>query len=175
MMLIVSLLPMSADELPAWHVKQNEAYVAERMAEGETARQAEDAASSSAARYFPNGKPLDGHLVLNVMASDDTVTNDITANNTAAGAPTTYSVGSIWIGPRDIEAPEHWWVWGVDIDDTQRGNGFGRRAMELAEGLARNHGATTLGLNVFGHNTVARSLYESLGYEPTAINMRKPL
>ena len=47
--------------------------------------------------------------------------------------------------------------------------------MTLAEEAARNHGATELGLNVFGHNAVARSLYESMGYQTTAVNMRKSL
>ena len=30
-------------------------------------------------------------------------------------------------------------------------------------------------LNVFGFNTTARGLYESLGYETTAVQMRKEL
>jgi ribosomal protein S18 acetylase RimI-like enzyme len=33
---------------------------------------------------------------------------------------------------------------------------------------------TSLGLNVHGHNTVARSLYHSLGYEVMTQQMRKP-
>jgi ribosomal protein S18 acetylase RimI-like enzyme len=32
---------------------------------------------------------------------------------------------------------------------------------------------TSIGLNVHGQNTVARSLYESLGYEVTAMQMKK--
>jgi ribosomal protein S18 acetylase RimI-like enzyme len=32
-----------------------------------------------------------------------------------------------------------------------------------------------LGLHVFGHNHGARRLYDSLGFEPTSITMRKPL
>ena len=34
---------------------------------------------------------------------------------------------------------------------------------------------TSLGLNVHGQNMVARSLYESLGYEVTAMQMKKPV
>ncbi len=36
-------------------------------------------------------------------------------------------------------------------------------------------GATDLGLNVFADNTTALGLYESLGYQPTAYQMVKPL
>ncbi len=47
--------------------------------------------------------------------------------------------------------------------------------MELAEAEARLRGATELGLNVFGHNQVARQLYESMGYTATSIQMKKNL
>ena len=47
--------------------------------------------------------------------------------------------------------------------------------MELAEVEARAGGATELGLNVFGHNQVARQLYESMGYVATSIRMNKNL
>lgn len=67
------------------------------------------------------------------------------------------------------------WVFYVEVDEARRGSGLGRAAMVLAEEDARAHGATELGLNVFGPNTVARHLYESLGFEPTAINMVKQL
>jgi len=45
--------------------------------------------------------------------------------------------------------------------------------MELAEAEARSRGASELELNVFGHNQVARQLYESMGYTATAIRMKK--
>jgi len=61
------------------------------------------------------------------------------------------------------------------IPPEQRGHGFGRQAMLLAEKLAGEHGATTIGLNVFAENVAARSLYASLNYEETALQMRKPL
>jgi hypothetical protein len=49
------------------------------------------------------------------------------------------------------------------------------KAMLLAEGEARSHGMTSLGLNVHGQNKVARSLYDSLGYDVMAQQMKKPL
>ncbi|KQN41066.1 N-acetyltransferase [Frigoribacterium sp. Leaf44] len=48
-------------------------------------------------------------------------------------------------------------------------------AGETPEQAAARHGAETLGLNVFGYNEVARHLYESLGYETTAVQMKKPV
>ncbi|WP_346426683.1 GNAT family N-acetyltransferase [Streptomyces sp. YIM 130001] len=61
------------------------------------------------------------------------------------------------------------------IDADQRGQGFGRAAMVLGEEYARAQGAHTLGLSVFGFNTGARGLYESLGYETTSVKLHKRL
>jgi ribosomal protein S18 acetylase RimI-like enzyme len=47
--------------------------------------------------------------------------------------------------------------------------------LKLAEEFARNRGATKLELNVFGNNTVARGLYESLGYRISTVHMSKVL
>jgi ribosomal protein S18 acetylase RimI-like enzyme len=44
-----------------------------------------------------------------------------------------------------------------------------------AEREAAAEGATTIGLNVHAPNTVARHLYESLGYEVHAIRMSKKI
>jgi ribosomal protein S18 acetylase RimI-like enzyme len=105
-------------------------------------------------RFAPLPPP--GHLVF-------TVEHDDTA------------VGALWIGPLRPEQPTHYWVWDITIDEAHRGRGFGKETMLLAEREARSVGATELGLNVFGSNTIARHLYESLGYAPTSIRMSKSL
>lgn len=81
-------------------------------------------------------------------------------------------VGELWVGPFDDD-PQRWWVWDVAIDEPYRGRGLGRAAMVLAERLAGEHGATSIGLNVFARNEVARGLYRSLGYEEASVQMRK--
>ena len=47
--------------------------------------------------------------------------------------------------------------------------------MLLAEGEAAARGMVSVGLNVLGNNTVARGLYDSLGYQVTAQQMKKVL
>jgi len=81
-------------------------------------------------------------------------------------------VGFLWIAPQS-EGSDAWWVFDIAVEENHRGAGYGRAAMQLAEKAAAEHGASTLGLNVFGYNTVARGLYDSLGYETTAVQMRK--
>ena len=84
-------------------------------------------------------------------------------------------VGSLWIGPQSIGTTTAWWVWDIAIDERFRGRGLGRAAMLLAEEAVRENGGTVLGLNVFGFNTAARRLYESLGYDTASLRMQKVL
>ncbi len=85
------------------------------------------------------------------------------------------TVGYVWIGPDATDDSGAWRVWSVVIDDDKYGRGFGRAAMHLAEEYAREQGATSIGLQVFGDNTSARVLYESLGYVAASLTMRKTL
>jgi ribosomal protein S18 acetylase RimI-like enzyme len=83
-----------------------------------------------------------------------------------------HRIGIVWLNiPPDGPAS----VYDVEVEPALRGKGYGRAVMLVAESYARSHGATTLRLHVFGGNTVARSLYESLGYETTNVMMSKSL
>jgi GNAT superfamily N-acetyltransferase len=66
-------------------------------------------------------------------------------------------------------------VFFVQIDEAHRGKGLGRATMFAAEEWTHARGGNRIGLSVFGPNTVARSLYDSLGYEAIAISMYKDL
>jgi GNAT superfamily N-acetyltransferase len=67
-------------------------------------------------------------------------------------------VGELWIAEREGSL----WIYDVHVQDGHRGRGFGRDAMLLAEAEARNRGFSRIGLNVFGGNAVARTLYLSI-------------
>ena len=47
--------------------------------------------------------------------------------------------------------------------------------MNAGEEYVRGLGASTMALNVFAQNDVARSLYDKLGYLVTNVNMQKEL
>ena len=81
----------------------------------------------------------------------------------------------MWVGPHPQGLEDARWIYDIEIDDEHRGRGLGRAALTLAEEHAASTGARTLGLNVFGQNTVARGLYASAGYRETAIIMSKAL
>jgi ribosomal protein S18 acetylase RimI-like enzyme len=142
--------------MTAFLTRSRNDYIAERVAAGDDVSTATRAADETIAASFPDGKAAARHLVFRL--EDD-------------GHP----IGSLWIGPAHADDPNAWWVWDIAIDEGSRGQGYGKAAMLLAEHEARTRGATVIGLNVFGTNTIARHLYESLGYTTVAIRMSKAL
>jgi ribosomal protein S18 acetylase RimI-like enzyme len=146
---------MPADRLPGWIQAGHEQYIESRMRAGESREVAEARARASREENFPGDQPLDSHRVFDVVVDD-------------------HAVGQLWIGPLDGR-PADYWVYDIEIAEEHRRRGYARRALELGEFEARALGATSLGLNVFGYNTGAKELYDSLGYEVTATQMRKPL
>ncbi len=153
----VSLRPLTDQELSEFIEEDAERYVEERVKSGERPDAARRIAREQSEALFPSGAPGDGQLLFGVLDHDGT------------------AVGTLWIGPQPAGEPGSFWVWDVRIDEKHRGKGYGRETMALAEVEVRNRGATQLGLNVFGHNRVARHLYESMGYTATAIRMKKIL
>jgi ribosomal protein S18 acetylase RimI-like enzyme len=152
----VRLRPMTASEISAFAQHQQGKYVADRVAAGETPAHAQEQADQQWERYFPAGGAADGHRLHHVVDGAEVV-------------------GQLWLGPSPDGKPGADWIYYIEVDEAVRGRGYGRAAMLLAEQDARQHGAVELGLNVFGPNKVARKLYESVGYEATAINMVKQL
>jgi ribosomal protein S18 acetylase RimI-like enzyme len=89
----------------------------------------------------------------------------------AGGRP----VGWIWVALPRPSRPGTAWIYMVAVDEDQRGKGYGRAVMLAAEAELARRGVPKLGLNVFGHNTNAIRLYESLGFQVTEQQMAKRL
>jgi ribosomal protein S18 acetylase RimI-like enzyme len=151
------LRPFTEDELSAFVESDLEHYIEERVNAGEPRDVARRVATEQIEGLFPDGRPAPRQLLFRVVDDDGN------------------AVGTLWVGPRQADRPEAFWVWDVEIDEAHRGKGYGRAAMVLAEAEALHCGASELGLNVFGHNHAARRLYESLGYTATSTQMRKAL
>lgn len=152
------LRPVSRAEFEAWLPRLMAGYAELITASGAMpARAARDKARRDIGRSFCGGFATPGQFVFRIMAGD-------------------VAVGWLWLAVPGPEPDPHMaWVSDIEIEAAFRGRGYGRAAMRLAEQEARSRGMTSLGLNVHGQNTVARSLYESLGYETTALQLRKPL
>lgn len=59
------------------------------------------------------------------------------------------------------------------IEEPYRGKGFGKITFLALDEKLQQIGAKTVGLHVFGHNTIAFDLYKKMGYEVTNISMKK--
>lgn len=152
----VSLRDMSDAEFSEFLVASRQAYVAERITSGESAADAARTVNEMSRELFPGDEPSPGHRFY-ALEEDGT------------------RVGSLWLGPPTDERPGEWWVWDIVIDESCRGRGLGKACMLLAEREVSAQGATSLGLTVFGHNPIARHLYDSLGYREVSTRMSKPL
>ena len=150
------LRPLGEDDLAAWLVTSVADYADDLEAAGLSRAAAENKATEATRREFPHGRPAAGQHVYSIRVADE-------------------HVGVLWLSAGPADDPTNWWILDIVVFDRFRGRGHGRRAMLLAETEAARLGAAKLTLNVFARNAAARSLYESLAYEPTKIVMEKPL
>jgi ribosomal protein S18 acetylase RimI-like enzyme len=153
----VSVRPVRDDEYPAWLERVKAGYTASMIDEGgvdeETARTKSE---HDHAALLIDGPATEGQHLF-VVEDDGEV------------------IGSLWLADRSDDLGRTMFVYAVGIDEAFRGRGAGRAAMEFAEDVARERGHSSITLNVFGGNDVARGLYRSLGYSEQAVLMKKDL
>ena len=136
--------PMSDAEFAGWRAKTVEGYAADMANSGSMSAGA--AAKASADQFnqlLPDGLGTPGHSFLCLEAAGEVVATN-------------------WICHQRM--PGMSWVFGVEVSEGHRGRGYGRAAMFIGEQVSLEAGDTHLALNVFGQNTVAISMYESMGY-----------
>jgi ribosomal protein S18 acetylase RimI-like enzyme len=153
----IRLRTMTAAEFEDWRSRAVAGLAAERVRAGHwDAEHAETRAAQETDSLLPDGPGTPKMLLL--MAE------------TPSGDP----LGLVWIG-LDRPRPGCAWLYEIEINPEHQGEGYGRALLQAAEQESARRGVSKLGLNVFGGNTVARHLYESSGYQITAMNMRKDL
>ena len=132
-------------------------YAADKVRAGAWSQaEAEGRAARDVDGLLPEGSATQGHLLYSVR--DDSV-----------GA----EVGTVWFALRDSGVGRSVWIYDIIIHEDFRRRGYASRTLELVEERARDLGAKSVELHVFGHNHGARALYEKLGYNETSITMAK--
>ena len=149
----VTLRPITDTEYPSWRDRAAASFAAGiGPARGLTADEALKLAHEETVKLLPDGPATEHHLIWLAWASD-------------------VPVGSLWISTQS-RIP---FIYGIEVDGDQRGKGYGRAIMIAGEEECRRLGHSRLDLNVFGDNSTAIGLYESLGYTVTSQQMRKEL
>ncbi|MGM0901135.1 MAG: GNAT family N-acetyltransferase [Bacillota bacterium] len=81
-------------------------------------------------------------------------------------------MGVIWLAQK---TEEKGYIYDINIEEEYQGFGYGKEAMKQIENVGQKLGMKKIGLHVFGHNKVARGLYEKLGYQTTNVLMEKEI
>ena len=153
----VHLRPMRPDEYSAFISGSKAGYTHDMVVHGGMPpAAAERKSEEDHAAILPDGLATAGQWIYAVEAEGE-------------------AVGHLWVAERGTPERRTLYIYGVEIDEAHRGRGFGRTAMQLAEGEARARGIDRVELNVFGGNEVARGLYRALGYVEIAVQMGKDL
>lgn len=85
------------------------------------------------------------------------------------------NIGILWFADRSESPEPAAFIYDFEIQEEFRGRGYGAQALGALEAKVRAAGLNKLSLHVFGHNRVARSLYQKMGYEETNVLMSKDL
>ena len=136
------LVPMTDAEVTAYRDGAVATYARSREEAGESAELAMKTSVASFDELLPDGRPGSGHHLFHVRHEGQVA-------------------GIVWVC---LRWPAQAWVYDVEVDPDRRGRGLGAAAMVHAARWTRSRGVPWLGLNVFGPNAHARSLYERLGY-----------
>ena len=154
---VAHLRALRPDELPAFMEDSIRSYAEGIETQGgQTAEFARQKSEADHAAILPQGLETPGHWIHVVEAGGE-------------------RVGLLWLAERDSGGRRVLFIYDIEIDEAQRGKGYGRAAMELAEGEAKALGIGRIELNVFGGNGVARRLYRSMDYVETSVQMAKDL
>ncbi|WP_238164547.1 GNAT family N-acetyltransferase [Kribbella pittospori] len=149
----VTLRPMTETEFQQWKDRNAESFAAGiGPARGLSPAEALEFAHRETDKLLPDGRASENNLIW--MACDGD-----------------HAIGSLWISTK----PRIPFIYGIEVDSGHRGKGYGRAIMLAGEEECRRLGYTQLDLNVFGNNTTAIGLYNSLGYTVTSQQMRKEL
>lgn len=150
---------MTPAEFTAFHAHAIVEYAAAHTSVGNWSEaEALEKSTQAINELLPQGENTEQTLVLTALDSESK------------------AIGYLWIVlQRRGGAPGEAWIYDIELYEEFRGKGYGRALLEVAEKEAKSHGVKKLGLNVFGNNSIARSLYDSAGYETTAIQMMKDL
>ncbi len=151
------LRPMSQEEYVVWRESSERGYAAEIAVSRDLDP---DAALAQSAGEFASLLP-DG------LASPDMHLFTAVVDDEPAG------IG--WFELRQRASGTSAWIYDIRLDGDRRGQGLGRTLLEALHDAARDLGATSMTLNVFGDNPTAIRLYETSGYTVTAQQMRREL
>lgn len=153
---LIQLIPMIDSEYAIWSVESKDNYRNEIISNGYTFAEAQKKADEDMQKLLPLGLQSPDQYIFSIKNNDEWV-------------------GTLWFAVKGAADNRKAFIYDIILKDSTRGKGYGKKAMKLLESEVKKLGLRHIGLHVFGHNKIARNLYNSLGYEITNLNMEKIL
>ena len=115
--------------------------------------EAVDKATKEYAKLLPEGQNTENHYLYTIRYENQ-------------------EVGMVWLSQK---SKDKGFIYDINIWENHQGLGYGKEAMKAIEEVGKKLGLEKIKLHVFGHNKVARRLYEKLGYQTTDLVMEKQI
>ena len=149
---------MTEPEYSAWLEELIPAYAADKVASGQwTEAESVSLSKQESDELLPQG----------LRTPDNYLFTIVDASGVAAGM--------LWFAVQTRFNARIAYVYDICVYPERQRQGHAVQAFRDLEDEALRLGLTGIALHVFGHNAGARALYEKLGFEPTNINLFKPL
>ncbi|MGN8842463.1 GNAT family N-acetyltransferase [Niallia sp. HCP3S3_B10] len=151
---MIKLDLINSDEYKTYLSSAIKTYAQEKVLSGnwkqeESIRKAEE----EYAKLLPQGEKTERNFLYTIRKDDE-------------------SVGVIWLAQKSEKLG---FIYDIHIREKYQGNGYAKEALKQIEMVGQEVGLKKIGLHVFGHNLVARGLYEKVGYETTNVLMEKDI
>ncbi len=151
---MVTLKLMSSDEFQNYMTMAIDNYANDKVLSGNwNKEESMNRAREEYSKLLPKDEKTESNFLYTVLHDNQTI-------------------GMIWLAQKSIEEG---FIYDINIFDEYQGHGYGKETMKKIEEIAKNLGMKKIGLHVFGHNQVARGLYEKLGYQTTNVMMVKQI
>jgi ribosomal protein S18 acetylase RimI-like enzyme len=151
---MIKLVLMNADEFQKYLSSAIQSYAEEKVLSGNWDQ--EESISKAEEEYnrlLPKGEKTEHNFLYTILSDDK-------------------AIGVIWLAQL---SEEKGYIYDVYIEEKHQGFGYGNEVMKEIENVGQKLGIKKIGLHVFGHNKVARGLYEKLGYQTTNVLMEKEI
>jgi len=153
-----ALRPMTQAEYANWLQQTIPAYTADKVTSGQwSADESLQLSTKEHEELLPQGLATPDNYLFTIEDSDSK------------------PVGVLWIAVKKRFNARVAYVYDIEVWSHQRRKGHAYRAFCALEQEVRRLGLARIALHVFGHNAEARALYARLGFQPTNINLFKPV
>ncbi|GIP42924.1 putative N-acetyltransferase YdgE [Paenibacillus sp. J45TS6] len=154
---MVTLDPMNQEEFQQYMRYAIKDYAKDKIISGNwSEEEAMDRSEQEFSRLLPKGEKTEFNHLYSIFDEEQLL-------------------GMIWIAPESSTNYKEGFIYDFVIWEKYQGQGYGKQAMKEIEMKAKELGMEKIRLHVFGHNQVARGLYEKMGYEITNIKMAKSI